>query len=127
MPRLREYAKLLRHVILGAKKGRMLQTGNAAPAFSVSDESGQVRTLDEFRSNAWMRSLPLGLSQSRSTRLATRTRASAPGPLRPAIMLTAIRNSPSRTPLSRVNTAPCPETSRSRDDPRSRRRATRSG
>ena len=49
MPRLREYAKLLRHVILGAKKGRMLQPGQAAPAFSVSDESGQVRTLDEFR------------------------------------------------------------------------------
>ncbi len=49
MARLRDYAKLLRHVLLRARKGRMLEVGSQAPAFSVSDESGQVRNLDEYR------------------------------------------------------------------------------
>ena len=48
MVNLREYAKLFRHVLFRARKVRMLEPGSPAPSFSVSDESGQVRTLDEF-------------------------------------------------------------------------------
>ena len=47
--RLRDYFTLFRHALLGAKKGRMLEVGSPAPAFSVPDQTGAVRNLDEFR------------------------------------------------------------------------------
>lgn len=47
--RLREYFTLFRHAVLGAKKGRMLESGASAPDFSVADEQGVKRTLQEFR------------------------------------------------------------------------------
>ncbi len=43
-----DYLKLLLHMLSGAKKGRMLNAGDAAPAFSVPDETGTTRTLAEF-------------------------------------------------------------------------------
>jgi hypothetical protein len=50
MARLRDYLKLLRHALSGAKKGGSVpQAGEPAPPFAVPDESGRVRTLAEFR------------------------------------------------------------------------------
>ena len=43
------YVKLLAWMLFGRRKGRMLKPGDPAPAFSVPDESGAMRTLDEFR------------------------------------------------------------------------------
>ena len=59
----------------------------------------------------------------------SRSSRSAPKPPRPRPPVTssATSSSPSRTPLSRPRSAPAPELRTSRDEPGSRRRATRSG
>ena len=49
LKRLATYWKLFVWLVFRARLGRMLSVGDPAPAFSVPDESGSVRTLDEFR------------------------------------------------------------------------------
>jgi len=49
MVSLRDYVKLFRHLLFRDRKVRMLQPGSAAPSFSVPDETGQTRTLDDFQ------------------------------------------------------------------------------
>ena len=47
--KLKDLPGLFRHALFGARRGRMLNPGDPAPAFSCPDQSGKTRTLRDFQ------------------------------------------------------------------------------